>query len=131
MVCILISTVFWGLLLCVTSTVPLHFLARIIGHRYTDNCAAVPSVFFVLRSMTDHPGSAAQSENGRLNNKEDNSCITLARSHINSEKLAKKVLNDDKPRGGGGLLLKLVFLKKKWNISRTSEQKCGPFWVPC
>jgi hypothetical protein len=81
--------------------------------------------------MTDHPGSAAQSENGRLGNKEDNSCITLARSHINSEKLAKKVLNDDKPRGGGGLLLKLVFLKKKWNISRTSEQKCGPFWVPC
>ncbi len=47
-------------------------------------------VFFALSSMTDLPRSAASCENGRLSNKEVIACVTSARSHVTSAKLAKK-----------------------------------------
>jgi hypothetical protein len=39
-----------------------------------------------------------------LGNEEDIACITSARSRVTSEKLAKKVQNDAKPREDGGIL---------------------------
>jgi hypothetical protein len=53
-------------------------------------CTAVAIVFFALSSMTGLPRSAASCENGRLSNKEDIACETSARSHVTSEKFAKK-----------------------------------------
>ncbi len=69
----------------------------------SDRGCTATLVFFALSSMTDLPRSAASCENGRLSNKEDIACVTSARSHVTSEKLAKKCKKWCQAAGGGGV----------------------------